>query len=446
MVFSSLEFIFVFLPVFIIIYYISPGKFKNYWLLIGSLGFYIYGTLDSSLHILLLGASIFINYLLGLAIKNHQERKNYWLTLGLIYNLGQLFIFKYTGLLLPIGISFYTFQIVSYLVDIYIDRTEAEGSIVNLATYITMFPKLTSGPIVRYEKIKNQLKARKHSLKLFDNGLRDFTIGLGLKVLLANQIGGMWTDISAIGYESISTTLAWMGIIAFSLQIYFDFYGYSLMAIGLGKMIGFQLPQNFNYPYLSVTMTDFWRRWHISLGAWFRDYAYIPLGGNRRGPFKTIRNLLFVWLLTGMWHGSSWNFILWALILFLLISLEKTGLKDVLDRHKWLGHIYMFFCIPLTWLVFAITDLSQLVIYFNRLFPFFQDRAINVFEYDYMKYGKMYGIILIIGILFSTKVPRTIYNKIKDSILGSALLLIIFWASIYYLYMGLNDPFLYFRF
>ena len=446
MVFSSLEFIFVFLPIFIIIYYISPDRFKNYWLLIASLGFYLYGTRDEPLRILLLLSSIIINYLLGLAIGKLQKEKKLLLILGLAYNLSLLSIFKYTNLLLPIGISFFTFQLISYLVDVYKGRIKPEKSFINLATYVSMFPKLTSGPLVSYNKINKQLKERKHSLKRFDNGLKTFTLGLGLKVLLANQIGNIWTDISAIGYESISTPLAWMGIIGFSLQIYFDFYGYSLIAIGLGEMIGFHLPDNFNYPYLSLTMTDFWRRWHITLGAWFRDYVYIPLGGNRKGSFKTTRNLLAVWLLTGMWHGSSLNFIIWGFSLFVIITIEKLGLGKILEKYKLLGRIYMILFIPLTWLVFAITDFSQLNIYFNRLFPFFKDTAVNVFEHDYIKYGKMYGVLLIIGILFTTKIPRIIYEKIKDSIFASALLLIIFWLSIYFLYMGLNDPFLYFRF
>ena len=209
-----------------------------------------------------------------------------------------------------------------------------------------MFPKLVSGPIVRYSDIKEKLSSRIHTLDMVNEGLKTFTLGLGFKVLLANQIGNLWSDLLAIGYESISTPLAWMGILSFSLQLYFDFYGYSLMAIGIGNILGFNLPKNFDYPYLSTSMTEFWRKWHITLGKWFRDYVYIPLGGNRKGKYKTIRNLLVVWLFTGLWHGASWNFVLWGFILFLLLTVERLGLKKLLDKYKLLGHIYMLFFIP----------------------------------------------------------------------------------------------------
>lgn len=471
MVFSSLEFIFIFLPVFLLIYFLLPYRFKNNWLFIGSLVFYAYGALDNPLYILLMIGSILVNYLLGLAIQYFQQHRNLWLILGLIYNLGWLFVFKYSyfifksfnqiiahiwpsstfqlplvNLLLPIGISFYTFQILSYLIDVYKGTIKAELSLVNLGAYLCMFPQLIAGPIVIYSPVSEQLRYRKYRLSLFDNGLKDFAIGLGLKVLLANQIGNLWSDISAIGYDSISTPLAWMGIISFSLQIYFDFFGYSLMAVGLGKMLGFQLPQNFDHPYLSLSMTEFWRKWHMTLGGWFREYVYIPLGGNRRGTLLTVRNLLIVWLLTGLWHGASWNFVLWGFTLFLLLIIEKLGPQRFFEKYKFLGHIYMILCIPLTWLIFAITDFSQLSIYFSRLFPFFRNTTVTVFKYDYLKYGKIYGMLLIVGIVFCTKVPGRAYKKVKNNIFGTAILLIVFWASIYCLYMGLNDPFLYFRF
>ncbi len=471
MVFSSLEFIFIFLPLFLIIYYIIPNKFKNLWILIASIAFYIYGTLDNPLHILLLLVSVVINYVLGLAMKNFSRHKKPWLIIGLFFNFAWLILFKYAdfifvninqlidtiwpyadfsfplfNLILPIGLSFYTFTVVSYLVDVYRGDIEAERSLINLATYICMFPKLISGPIVTYGQIKDDLYGRNHTLDNFNEGLKIFTVGLGYKVILANQIGNLWNDIGSIGYESISTPLAWMGIVGFSLQLYFDFYGYSLMAIGLGMLLGFKLPSNFEHPYLTRSMTEFWRKWHITLGAWFRNYIYIPLGGNRKGKLRTVFNLLIVWLLTGLWHGANWNFVLWGLLLFIILTVEKAGLKKILDKYKVIGHAYMILFIPLTWLIFVITDLSQIGIYLGRLFPFFNTAHTNVFVHDYIKYGKTYGLLLIIGIIFCTKLPIKFYKRFKDNILLTTILLIIFWLSIYLIYIGRNDPFLYFRF
>ena len=471
MVFSSLEFLFIFLPLFLVVYYILPKELKNLWVLIGSLGFYIWGSIDTPQYILLFFSSIILNYGFGLAIKFSPKKKMLCLTLGLIYNLGWLIIFKYSdfiftniknvfatvdkadafrlpimNLILPLGISFYTFQIVSYLVDVYKGKIDAEMSIINFAAYISMFPKLISGPITKYSDIKENFHSKALNLDVFNDGLKTFTIGLGLKVILANQIGNLWSDISTIGYESISTPLAWMGVIAFSLQLYFDFYGYSLMAVGLGKLIGFKIPQNFNYPYLTTSMTEFWRKWHITLGSWFREYVYIPLGGNRSGKTRTILNLMIVWILTGLWHGASWNFVLWGFILLIIISIEKLGLKRFLDKYRIFGHLYMMLLIPTTWLVFAISDFPKLIIYFGRLFPFLNTPSTNIFEQDYIKYSDTYGLLLIIGLIFSTNIPHKIYNKIKDSIIATILLLIIFWLSVYLIYIVINDPFLYFRF
>ena len=279
-----------------------------------------------------------------------------------------------------------------------------------------------------------------------ESGLKVFALGLAYKVLLANRVGHLWTEVTAIGYESISTPLAWMSIVAYSLQLYFDFYGYSLMAIGLGRMMGFDFPQSFNNPYMAVSMTDFWRRWHMTLGGWFREYVYIPLGGNRGGFAKTVRNMFVVWLLTGLWHGASWNFVLWGLLLFVLLFVEKAGLGKVLERHKALGHIYMILWIPLSWLVFVITDLSQLGIYLQKLFPFFGSTGTVLFQGDYLKYGKTYGIYLVLGILFATGVQEKLLKKNKNRLWVILLLLALFWASVYCMYLGMDDPFLYFRF
>lgn len=471
MVFSSIAFIMYFMPVFFLVYYILPASYKNAWLFLASLGFYYYGVRGNPGYLLLMIMSVVVNFVAGKLIEAQKTKRarKAWLVVGIVYDLGWLILFKYLGflienlnalfgamhvkvqletwnLILPIGISFYTFQIISYLVDVYRRETKAEKSLISLGTYLCMFPQLIAGPIVNYHLIQEQLHKRKHSMVKVESGLKVFALGLAYKVLLANRVGHLWTEVTAIGYESISTPLAWMSIVAYSLQLYFDFYGYSLMAIGLGRMMGFDFPQNFNNPYMAVSMTDFWRRWHMTLGGWFREYVYIPLGGNRGGFAKTVRNMFVVWLLTGLWHGASWNFVLWGLLLFVLLFVEKAGLGKVLERHKALGHIYMILWIPLSWLVFVITDLSQLGIYLQKLFPFFGSTGTVLFQGDYLKYGKTYGIYLVLGILFATGVQEKLLKKNKNRLWVIFLLLALFWASVYCMYLGMDDPFLYFRF
>lgn len=471
MVFSSIAFIMYFMPVFFLVYYILPASYKNAWLFLASLGFYYYGVRGNPGYLLLMIMSVVVNFVAGklIAAQKTKRARKAWLVVGVVYDLGWLILFKYLGflienlnalfgamhvkvqletwnLILPIGISFYTFQIISYLVDVYRRETKAEKSLISLGTYLCMFPQLIAGPIVNYHLIQEQLHKRKHSMVKVESGLKVFALGLAYKVLLANRVGHLWTEVTAIGYESISTPLAWMSIVAYSLQLYFDFYGYSLMAIGLGRMMGFDFPQNFNNPYMAVSMTDFWRRWHMTLGGWFREYVYIPLGGNRGGFAKTVRNMFVVWLLTGLWHGASWNFVLWGLLLFVLLFVEKAGLGKVLERHKVLGHIYMILWIPLSWLVFVITDLSQLGIYLQKLFPFFGSTGTVLFQGDYLKYGKTYGIYLVLGILFATGVQEKLLKKNKNRLWVILLLLALFWASVYCMYLGMDDPFLYFRF
>lgn len=471
MVFSSIAFIMYFMPVFFLVYYILPASYKNAWLFLASLGFYYYGVRGNPGYLLLMIMSVVVNFVAGKLIEAQKTKRarKAWLVVGIVYDLGWLILFKYLGflienlnalfgamhvkvqletwnLILPIGISFYTFQIISYLVDVYRRETKAEKSLISLGTYLCMFPQLIAGPIVNYHLIQEQLHKRKHSMEKVESGLKVFALGLAYKVLLANRVGHLWTEVTAIGYESISTPLAWMSIVAYSLQLYFDFYGYSLMAIGLGRMMGFDFPQNFNNPYMAVSMTDFWRRWHMTLGGWFREYVYIPLGGNRGGFAKTVRNMFVVWLLTGLWHGASWNFVLWGLLLFVLLFVEKAGLGKVLERHKAFGHIYMILWIPLSWLVFVITDLSQLGIYLQKLFPFFGNAGTVLFQGDYLKYGKTYGIYLVLGILFATGVQEKLLKKNKNRLWVILLLLALFWASVYCMYLGMDDPFLYFRF
>ena len=462
MVFSSLEFVFIFFPIFLALYYSTQKKYRNYTLLIGSIIFYIIGSWDTPLNIFLIIISTIFNYILCLLIYKYKSK--YILIFGIIYNLSWLFLFKYydfftsiifnitklrlneLNLVLPIGISFYTFQIISYLIDVYKNKCEAEKSIFKFETSILMFPKLISGPITDNSVMQEEINQRTYNLEKFTQGCKLFILGMGFKVLLADRIGILWNEILSIGFESISTPLAWMGVIAFSLQIYFDFYGYTLIARGIGKMLGFELPENFQTPYLSLSMTEFFRRWHISLGKWFKDYVYIPLGGNRKGMLRTVINLFIVWILTGLWHGASYNFILWGIVIFILIVNEKLWLKKILDKYHILGHVYMIILIPLTWTIFAITDFTALGAMFCKLFPFLNNNINTIYALDFIKYGKMYGILIIIGIICCTKLPQKIFLEKENNNFELIILLIIFWISVYYLYIGLNNPFLYFNF
>ena len=471
MVFSSLTFLFAFLPIFLVLYYCSPAKYRNGLLFMGSLVFYGIG---EPLYLCLIICSVLVNLGIGLLIDRSERLsgKRLWLITGLLYNFGLLFFFKYTNffleninsvlrlchsstqlklleLTLPLGISFYTFQIVSYIVDVYRGKVEADHSVISLGAYLCMFPQLIAGPIVVYSDVRRELHKRTITIHNLDDGLKTFILGLGFKVLLANRVGTLWNEVCTIGFESISTPLAWLGSLAYSMQLYFDFCGYSLMAIGLGKMLGFTIPENFHHPYLSRSVTDFWRRWHITLGAWFREYVYIPLGGNRKGRIRTVVNLGIVWLLTGFWHGAAWNFILWGVFIFLLEILEKNLLLPVLN-HKSIAahifsHIYMILYILVSWTIFAISDFNQLAMYLARMFPFFgMGHTLN--SYDFVKYLTDYGVLLICCILFCTAGPEKLYHRFKNKLGGIVIALIIFWYSVYYLAIGMNNPFLYFRF
>lgn len=471
MVFSSLTFLFAFLPIFLVLYYCSPAKYRNGLLFTGSLVFYGIG---EPLYLCLIICSVLVNLGIGLFIDRLERLsgKRLWLITGLLYNFGLLFFFKYTNffleningvlklchsgtqlklleLTLPLGISFYTFQIVSYIIDVYRGKVKADHSVISLGAYLCMFPQLIAGPIVVYSDIRRELHERTITIHNLDDGLKTFILGLGFKVLLANRVGTLWNEVCTIGFESISTPLAWLGSLAYSMQLYFDFCGYSLMAIGLGKMLGFTIPENFHHPYLSRSVTDFWRRWHITLGAWFREYVYIPLGGNRKGRIRTIVNLGIVWLLTGFWHGAAWNFILWGVFIFLLEILEKNLLLPVLN-HKSIAahifsHIYMILYILVSWTIFAISDFNQLAMYLARMFPFFgMGHTLN--SYDFVKYLTDYSVLLICCILFCTAGPEKLYHRFKNKLGGIVIALIIFWYSVYYLAIGMNNPFLYFRF
>ncbi|MSS64945.1 MBOAT family O-acyltransferase [Velocimicrobium porci] len=456
MLFSSLLFIFQFMPIFFLIYYIIPVRFRNVFLFGASLFFYAWG---EPYFLLLILLSILVNYVAGLLLEKNSniKQRKFILVLSLIYNLGMLGFFKYSNffvenlnyilkntlswkeVLLPLGISFYTFQIMSYTIDVYRRKVEAESSFVNLGTYLCMFPQLIAGPIVVYTQVSKELKERTYSLEQIEEGLKVFVLGLGSKVLLANNIGNLWNDLGELGYSKISMPLAWLGAVSFALQIYFDFHGYSLMAIGLGKMMGFEFPKNFNYPYISKSMTEFWRRWHITLGSWFREYLYIPLGGNRKGKGRLILNLLLVWSATGFWHGASWNFLLWGIFFFVLLTIEKLWMKEWLNEHRVISRIYFLVGILVSWIIFAVTDLREIGTYIRKMFSF-------TIQSDWIYYIRNYGLSLMISILFATPVVRTWYQKTKNLPVDIVIMTGIFLLSVAYLVDAAYNPFLYFRF
>ncbi len=446
-VFSSLEFIFIFLPIFFLLYATAPGRWKNVIIVFGSFVFYSYGSWENPEYISFFILSVLLNFSIGKCLGHGKIKDKILFAIGLIFNIGPLVWFKLHMdlIMLPIGISFFTFQNLSYIIDVKRKTVKREDSLLDYAAYISMFPQLIAGPIVTYRQVSARLKKRYVTVAGIRRGISQFIIGLGYKVLIANRIGNLWHNIESIGFESISTPLAWMGIVAYALQIYFDFYGYSLMALGLGAMMGFRFPRNFEHPYRSVTMAEFYRKWHMTLGNWFREYVYIPLGGNRKGTMRTIFNLSFVWLLTGLWHGMNWNFLVWGLGICLLIILEKFVWRKFLETHRILGHIYVIAVIPMMWFVFAVTDWSDFTTYLSRLFPM-NGNYLGVFEYDYIKYLTMYGGYFVAGILLCTPLPEKIWKKCKNNFLGILILLLIFVAAVYCMYMGLNDPFLYFRF
>ena len=461
MLFSSIPFLFYFLPCVFVLYFLVPMRWKNTMLLLASLFFYAWGEPKFVVFML---ASIVQGYVLARLVEKYRadrRRAKLFLTLSLVFSLGLLGYCKYadfflsgfnalTGLhipllrvALPIGISFYTFQILSYVVDVYRGDVKAQRNFIDLAAYVAMFPQLIAGPIVRYSDIASQLEHRTHSLADVAAGARRFVLGLGKKVLLANVFYELITTFKASGDRSV--LFYWLYAAACVLNIYFDFSGYSDMAIGLGRIFGFRYLENFDYPYISASITEFWRRWHMSLGSWFRDYVYIPLGGNRVSRGKWVRNILVVWGLTGLWHGADWNFLLWGLGLFGILTVEKLWLKKYLDRWPVLGHLYMLVLIPLSWAVFSVSDFGQLGAYFGRLFPLFS-RTAAAYPLDFLKYGKTYGVFLVLGLVCSTSLPAYLYRRFKSTWVGAVILAVLFWLCLFCLSKGMNDPFMYFRF
>ncbi len=462
MLFSSISFLYYFLPAVLILYFITPKPLKNTVLLISSLVFYGWG---EPKYVFLMVATVLLGYVFGLLIEKTRGKKasKVFLVLSVLSSLAGLGYFKYadffisnfnavTGLsvdllkiALPIGISFYTFQILSYTVDVYRGDAAAQKNPINLATYIALFPQLIAGPIVRYTDIELQLKTRTHSFDKAADGIRRFILGLSKKIILANtlgQLGEMFlqsTDLSVLYY--------WLYAVSFMLQIYFDFSGYSDMAIGLGKLFGFDFMENFNYPFISKSITEFWRRWHISLGSWFRDYVYIPLGGNRVRKCRMLFNIFAVWFLTGFWHGAEWNFIIWGIYFGIMLTLEKFFYIKKLEKHKVAGHFYVLFFVTISFMIFAAGNLTQAVSYVGGMFG---ANNLPLISTEFLFALKNYGFVLVIAAVGATPIPKLLVGKIKKSIaydvLEIVVLALLLIITTGYLADGSFNPFLYFRF
>ncbi len=468
MVFSSIFFLCVFLPIVVILYFILPRQLRNLWLLLASLFFYAWG---EPRYILLMLFSTVFDYVNGIAIDAARKRGrlNTWgravLVFSVVGNLAILGFFKYTdfllesvnrlagtqlellGLALPIGISFYTFQTMSYTIDVYRGEIPAQKNIISFGMYVCLFPQLIAGPIVRYQDVAREVDTRKENLADMAHGLQRFFIGLAKKVLLANQIGSIWDYISALGSADMSTALAWLGALAYTFQIYFDFSGYSDMAIGLGELFGFHFPENFDHPYESESITQFWRKWHMTLSIWFREYVYIPLGGNRYGIARQVLNLFIVWFLTGLWHGAGWNFILWGLYYFLLLVLEKFVLFRFAEHiPRWLRHVYTMFFVVVGWVIFALDDVTRLGSYMRALFGIGVPLAngLSAYQWDIL------APFLLVLALAATSIPVRLAKKLVIPETREALLMVytvpLALLSLAFLVSSSYNPFLYFRF
>lgn len=466
MVFSSTIFLCVYLPLVLLGYYICPKKGRNLFLLIVSLVFYAWG---EPKYVFLMIFSILVNYIFGrLMDKNRgrQKRMKLLLVLSVVIDIGLLSVFKYTDFIitnvnaifgssfdllkiaLPIGISFYTFQAMSYTIDVYRNDVRVQKNLIDFGMYITMFPQLIAGPIVRYADVQDQLAERSVTTADFSEGVMRFVVGLGKKVLLANQMGAVWSEIYALGGD-VSALMAWTGAIAYTFQIYFDFSGYSDMAIGLGRMFGFKFPENFRYPYQSVSITDFWRRWHITLSTWFKEYLYIPLGGNRCGLARQALNLLIVWSLTGFWHGAGWNFVMWGLYYFVILFIEKLFLLKALDKlPKLFRHVYALLLIVIGWVIFASDDVGVLLPYLGSMFG--ANGAVGGMDV-YTLFTK--AVLLIICCVASTELPKRLFlsatgamNEKAAFTIKSVMTIALLALSMILLIGDSYNPFLYFRF
>lgn len=466
MLFSSITFLYYFLPSVLILYFIVPKKLKNTVLLLSSLFFYGWG---EPKYLILMVASIIIGFFSGLLIEATSKKslKKLILVISVVINVGFLGFFKYsnffienfnavTGLsvkllnvALPIGISFYTFQILSYTVDVFRGTVKPQKNFINLATYISMFPQLIAGPIVRYSDIEPLLNDRKLTFSKTAIGLRRFVIGLAKKILIANALGELCADFKASNDKAV--LFYWLYAVAYALQVYFDFSGYSDMAIGLGKILGFEFMENFNYPFISKSATEFWRRWHVSLGSWFRDYVYIPMGGNRVGSLKRIFNIFVVWFLTGFWHGAEWSFIIWGLFFAVVLILEKTFILKLIEKKKIISRIYLIFIVLISFVIFDSVNLNDAIICIKSMFGF---SNIPIISNELIYYFKNNFIILIIAIIGATPLIKNVFNKLllKEKIskvinvLEPIVLILIIILCTSYLIDGSFNPFLYFRF
>ncbi len=468
MVFSSLFFLFIFLPLVLLVYYLVPRRFRNCALFMASLFFYAWG---EPVYILLMFFSIVVNYALGLLIyryKRNTRIARLALFFAIIINVGLLGFFKYADfflqavnsllgttfagldLSLPIGISFYTFQALSYVADVYRGEAVAQRNFIAFGTYISLFPQLIAGPIVRYQTVSAQLLQRREGLESFGEGVRRFVAGLGKKVLLANNVGLFWSQIQQVPFSELTVCTAWLGIVAFALQIYLDFSGYSDMAVGLGKMFGFTFPDNFDYPYISQSITEFWRRWHISLGTWFREYVYIPLGGNRSGQRVLYRNLAIVWFLTGLWHGASWNFVLWGLYYGLVLALEKAFLlKWLHPAPRFVRYAYTVLLVLVGWVLFAFEHFTAGWQYLQALFGL---QGGGFFDRQAVYYFYTHALLMALALIASTPCIKNARQKLlaRSATLyyAAATLscLLVLFLSTAYLVDTTYNPFLYFRF
>ena len=461
MSFSDLTFLFYFLPLFFAVYYLVPFRCKNAVLVLGSAAFYFLGA--GARDALLLGASVLFHFCLARAMDGKAVRTRKALLLfGLCADLFGLVYFKYAAFLLenlgkltgqtfspvhlalPLGVSFYLFQSAGYLIDVY-RGAQAERNLIDFSAFVLAFPQLTMGPILRYDEWRGALKERTIARGDVLLGFECFAVGLCFKVLLADQLAPLWASLERIGYGYLSTPLAWLGAASYSLQLYFDFSGYSLMAMGLGQMLGLRVPRNFDLPYTARSVSEFYRRWHITLGTWFRDYLYIPLGGSRRGKARTALALAVVWVFTGLWHGASWNFVLWGVMLLAFILLEKFCIGGFLREHRLLSHLYLLFVIPQTWVVFRITKLSDIGAYFSRLFPFFGTHS-AVSAQDALKLLSSCWWLLLLSVLFCLPQPRRFYEKRRGTLLIDLPLFVLFWVCVYFIATSSGNAFLYSRF
>ena len=470
MLFSSITFLFLFLPIMLAVYYIAPPQWKNFLLLAGSLIFYAWG---EPVYIILMILSILLNYFCGMDIENKSENEakaKRSLVFAITVNIVLLVFFKYFGFLvestntlfgisipyrelaLPIGISFYTFQEISYIVDVYRGKVKAQQSLVKYALYVSMFPQLVAGPIVCYGDIEKQLTARKISGRKLGQGAMLFIIGLSKKAVLANTLGKIFEEISSTSASNLTVLMAWLGCITYAFQIYFDFSGYSDMAIGLGRMFGFEFKKNFDVPYISKSITEFWRRWHISLSSWFREYVYIPLGGNHVTISRNIVNLLIVWMLTGIWHGANWNYVLWGCYYGALLLIEKLVLKKVLNRLPGIiQRIYTMFFVVIGWIIFKCEDMAYGISYLKAMFGGFGQ---GLWNNETLYLLGNYAVLFVLAILGSTMLPKKAAGVVlggrkrtwAENVIYIAFYAVIFFVSVAYLVDATYNPFLYFRF